>query len=54
MRYEKNHLQWPNAETFFYCHLSFFAGKSRCEWFAHLRSGVKKAPLTRWGTGGFF
>ncbi len=35
MRYEKNHLQWPNAEwTFFYCHLLFLTSKSRCEWFA--------------------
>ena len=37
MRYEKNHLQWPNVErTFFDCHASFLTGKSRGEWFAHL------------------
>jgi hypothetical protein len=47
MRYEKNHLQWPNAErTFFDCHLSFFTGKSamNAARVCKLRSGVKKTP----------
>jgi len=47
MRYEKNHLQWPNAELTFFIviyHSSLVKaavnGLRICKW----RSGVKKTP----------